>query len=836
MTYASPPPSLQPPKGRSAAATKIASILAALMLLGSACSTGDPDAQPSADNGGGDAGNGTVPNADLSSSDIVLTSGLVTLDSCDALLERLIAEGVERVGPYGLGSDFGHFGEFDEMAEDDMAEETEAMSDAESVDAAMDTDAASTAGEAALQRDGANESAEGDSGFSGTNNQEREVDEADLVKTDGRRLVTVQENQMQVIDVSGDEPSLTKSIPMPEDVWDGELFLNGDTALLMSSGWTEYPFMEGLDESSADSSFLRLPGVPTGRLIQVNLERGEIERTLEFEGSYLSAREIDGTIRIVLTASANRFPFLQPSNRGAEESATEFNRELIENSTIEQWIPTYRITDGPPARGLGDPNIVTEGPLVDCDRVHLPQEFAGFGSVVVMTTDLDDGLDLKDTVAVYTEASTVYASTDRLAVATPRWIEFDDDGRPIDGGDGNYTTSLHTFDISDPDRADYVASGSVIGHLLNQFSMSEYDGNLRVATTAGNPWGGPWEEDGEVSSESFVTVLSEDDGALRPIGQVGGLGEGEQIFAVRFLGDRGYVVTFRQIDPLYTIDLSDPTNPTVEGELKIPGFSNYLHPLGDGLLMGVGMDGDDEGRISGAVVSLFDVADPANPTQLDKLPLVDFPTGFGESEDFFEGDSYTPVNNDARAFTYFDDTAIVPVSWWRYIERPESEFGGEERNGSEAVMIRVEDRSLVEVDRVAHPYLQECEGPNGFTRRFVEVGPDGELSPLDSPATGVTGGLDPDQDSDVDQASDVDQSEDGATEDAEADFVREDEEVEAEILLPDYESEEYCWVHAPEIFRTVVVGDTLYTVAYNGIGVHDFNGGEFRQWIGFESR
>lgn len=840
MTYQSP---LTPARHRSATnlISRFVAGLAAVSLLATACSNSDPEAQSNVDNGGNDDSAATLPNADLSSDDIVLTSGLVTVNSCDALLERLKSEGVERVGPYGLGPDFGYF--------EDFAIEEEVM---EAEEAAMDDSAADFAttaqadGGAQLQRaaEGGEDSAGAGESFSGTNNQEREVDEADLVKTDGRRLITVQENQMQVIDVASGNPRLEKTIAMPDDVWQGELFLNGDKALLMSSGWTEYPFLPAIAEGDEAASLLRHPGVPTGRLIQVDLERGEIDRTLEFEGSYLSAREIDGTIRIVLTASANRFPFLQPSNRGAEDAATEFNRELIEESTIEQWIPTFRLTEGGPARGLGDPSVITEGPLVDCDRVHLPQDFAGFGSVVVLTTDLDDGLQVKDSVSVYTDASTVYASTDRLAVATPRWIEFDDDGRPVD--DDGYGTHLHTFDITNSDRAEYVASGEVVGHLLNQFSMSEYDGYLRVATTAGSPWGAaPWEggDEGGPASESFVTVLAEDDGALRPVGQVGGLGEGEQIFAVRFLGDRGYVVTFRQIDPLYTLDLSDPANPTVEGELKIPGFSNYLHPLGDGLLMGVGMDGDDEGRISGAVVSLFDVGDPSNPVQLDKLPLAEFDTGFGSGgDDFFEGDSYTPVNNDARAFTYFDKTAIVPVSWWRFIERADSEFGGEERNGSEAVLVQVEDRSLVEIGRVSHPYLQECEGPNGFTRKYVELTPDGDVIPVDGPTSGVTGGLDPDQDgssdtSGSDDEDDVNESAEDASGDAEAEFVREDDAETADAIAPEpYPGDEYCWVHAPEIFRTVVVGDTLYTVAFNGVGVHNFESGEFEGWINFERR
>ena len=113
---------------------------------------------------------------------------------------------------------------------------------------------------------------------------------------------------------------------------------------------------------------------------------------------------------------------------------------------------------------------------------------------------------------------------------------------------------------------------------------------MRVATTASDP----------ASTQSYVTVLTDDGKALTTIGQVDGLGKGERIYAVRFIDTVGYVVTFRQTDPLYTIDLSDPTKPRVVGELKITGYSAYLHPIGDGLLMGVGQDATDQGRRLGA--------------------------------------------------------------------------------------------------------------------------------------------------------------------------------------------------------------------------------------------
>jgi hypothetical protein len=766
-------------------------------MLVAACSstTGDGDQSEANGNGGSSSGVGSddTDSDDLDSADIVLTSGLETVAGCDDLLQRLREEGSKRVGPYGFGE--GWFG----MPVDDMAvemTETDAGEDAGGATADMERSAAPAA------EVGANG---GDGEFSGTNVQEQRVDEADLVKTDGRRLVTVAENQIQVIDVTADPPRLERTIKLPDEFWGGELFLYRDTALLMTSGWTEQPFMSSA--RTADLSWF--PGSPTGRLMEVDLNRGEIVRTFEFEGSYLSAREIDNTIRIALTASASRFEFLFPSNPGAEEQAEQFNRELIENSTIEQWIPTYRIIEGSGSGGLVD-DVIEEGLIVECDRVHLPEEFAGFGSLVVLTADLSDGLRLKDSLSVFTDATTVYASTDRMAVATPRWPTID----PASGmpqPEDSYRTALHTFDITDPDRTDYVASGSVDGHLLNQYSLSEYDGYLRVATTDGSPWAFA---EGMPESESFVTVLDEQDGRLVEVGKVGGLGRGEQIFAVRFLGDRGYVVTFRQIDPLYTLDLSDPTNPTVEGELKIPGFSNYLHPLDDGLLMGVGMDGDESGVVQGAVVSLFDVSDPANPIQLDKLPLVEAPT------DRAEFNSYTPVNSDARAFTYWDETAIVPVSWWKYTFEAEQQ----ERNGSEAVMIQINDRELVEVGRVAHPYLQECEGLDGPIRRYVELDDQGN----------IVEGSDRTPDSSA-EPTDNTTATTARPDDAEAGFVdREEPDDEPAVGAPIRPKEDYCWIHSPEIMRTVVVGDILYTVSYNGVGVHNFESGSTISWIPFD--
>ena len=151
------------------------------------------------------------------------------------------------------------------------------------------------------------------------------------------------------------------------------------------------------------------------------------------------------------------------------------------------------------------------------------------------------------------------------------------------------------------------------GWLINQYAMSEWDGRLRLATTT-QPTGRP-DRQGRVLGATCSTA------PLRRVGHLDGLGKGERIYAVRFVGPTGYVVTFRQTDPLYMVDLRDPAAPKLTGELKINGYSAYLHPAANGRLIGLGQEANDDGRVSGLQVSLFDVADPAHPTRLSQYAV-----------------------------------------------------------------------------------------------------------------------------------------------------------------------------------------------------------------------
>ena len=228
-------------------------------------------------------------------------------------------------------------------------------------------------------------------------------------------------------------------------------------------------------------------------------------------------------------------------------------------------------------------------------------------------------------------------------------------------------TRIHRFDITGRDRARYIASGEVTGTVRDQFSLSEHDGHLRVVTTTGG-WGD--------LSQSQVRVLRQQDDRLVEVGSVGDIGKGEQVQSVRFTGDVGYVVTFRQIDPFYTIDLSNPARPSIRGELKIPGFSSYLHPLGDGLVLGVGSDADNEGVVQGSKMSLFDVSDLNNPREVDVW------TAPG---------SWNDIGWDHRAFLWWapESLAVVPVT-----VRDDNRAG--------AVLLRVVDGELVEAGWIDH--------------------------------------------------------------------------------------------------------------------------------------
>ena len=483
------------------------------------------------------------------------------------------------------------------------------------------------------------DAAETESGDSGTNIQELGVDEPDLVKAGGGRIFVVAGQRL--LAVGADGLNLLGSLPL--DGFGHQLLLDGERLLVISQ--------TGALESGGGRILPSYEGEVT-QLTEVDVSDPAAMRVLRTErirGRHVSSRLTGHTARVVIWTRPRAV--VEPQFR----------------TQLRGWLPRRvlrRAAGGRPRIRLA----------ARCRRVFRPAQHSGIDVLSVLTIDMRRGLPAVDSDAIMAGGQTVYASPKALYVATPTWTE--------DGPLLAERTLIHKFAASEPDATGYRASGQLEGTLLNQFSLSEQDGVLRAATTVG---AGP-------EGESRVTTLAERDGVLARLGQVGGLGKGERIYAVRFLGDVGYVVTFRQVDPLYTLDLSDPRNPRTVGELKIRGYSAYLHPLGEGLLLGVGQDASERGTTLGTQVSLFDVSEPARPRRLHAWTV--------------PGGSSSEAEWDHHAFLWWAPSklAVLPLESARF---------------SGAVGLNVERAAgIAEAGRATH----QLEGQDWPVRRSLVVG------------------------------------------------------------------------------------------------------------------
>ncbi len=550
----------------------------------------------------------------------------------------------------------------------------------------------------------------------GTNVQEEGIDEPDIAKLAGTTLYVVRGDRLLSYDVAGDDAVLLDELDVPftsktapDDPYEGgtqgtQLLIMGERALVIGSGW-------GRD--GAHTEVVEIDVSDAGALSAI--------RTLEVEGSQVNARLQGATARLVIES---RPDFPRPGEEPQPEEVPEGNSpptgatgeagpEPAENEEPE-WLPQaslYDLETGERAKA----------PLTGCEGVSFPDEFSGLGLLSVLTIDLESGLAPADVDAVMTDGSTVYASADSVYVAAqtlnpPNEGVVDSIGEiiapdsttvPVEpAGD----TRIHRFATSDAGETEYTSSGAVPGRLIGQFAMSEEEGVLRVASTTGDTW-----TEGPGESESMITTLGESDGKLEEIGQVAGLGRGEEIYAVRFIGDKGYVVTFEQTDPLYTVDLSDPESPETTGELKIPGYSAYLHPVADGRLLGIGQSGTDSGTITGAQASLFNVADPEQPERLDALDLTDGRYGS------------TSTEWDHHAFLYSPEHSVAVV--------PVQSYGRDGLTGAIAMSVdpdaglteiaRLEDGSQIERTLIAGDNLVTVSAKGVEVRALSELTPTG---------------------------------------------------------------------------------------------------------------
>ena len=592
---------------------------------------------------------------------IVFAAYLKPVGDCDALLAHLHTEAGARVGPYGLPG-IGYGGGY--------ATATGAIGRASATDSAGAKTA--TAAPPLTQSAPATSTASAP-GFSGTNNQEAAVDEPDIIKTDGKRIVTLNGNKLSVVNVDGGTAGAVRTTAIGETTFaPTELLMVGDHALVFGTRAVGYggPVpMAGVRSMPIDTIYSPYNGTGAATITEVDLSgtgAPKVGSTLRVDGAYLTARLVGSTVRMVLRSEPQQLDFVTPQNKNGEARARKANEDVILESKIDAWLPSYELLDN-------TGKITAKGLLTDCANVDAPTEFAGFGSLSVLTFDATKPLTNANAVSILAGGKTVYASDANLYVATETWIDPAAQDDRVASWERDYTTSIHEFSIGGSAPAHYVASGTVPGFLLNQFSMSEYKGVLRAASTKGVPWSN------RNTSESFITTLKQSGDKLTQLGQVGNMGRGERLYSVRFADDAAYVVTFRQTDPFYTVNLTDPAKPSVVGELKINGYSGYLHPIGDNLVLGVGQDATSTGRVQGAKVSLFDVSDLANPKELAKWAVPNAQTG---------------VEWDHHAFLWWPATKTLVFPLMEYANS--TQFYG-------AVVLHVDRATgITEQGRVAH--------------------------------------------------------------------------------------------------------------------------------------
>ena len=535
-------------------------------------------------------GRGSDPQPLLRDDRLVLANAdLSVAGSCEDLLASYVDRGLDLVGPYGWDQGIYTAMEGDVMSGDmggDMA--------------------GGDAGSAAAPRATAPSTSRSTSSETGTNVQEAGVDEADSVKVAGDLLVRLQDDVLRVYDVSGDAPAELSSLPVagigtqrPDG---GELLLVDGRVVVL-----------GRDDQDREAT------ISTVDLLDPSSPQVVAETVVS--GRLDAARLHGDVVRLVVRSPLPELDFRDPGWSG-EMSARSHNREQVSESTLADWLPTV---DGEP--------------VPDCEDVAVPESDAALGTMTVIAFDPAAPEDWTST-AVATDAATSYFSPDRFYLATTpanRWIQdcwiscrlFDSSRMETDG-----TSSLYAFAL-DGLETTYVASGEVEGTIADRWSMDSVVGSLRVAV-------GPSSETGNWSS---LVTLREEGASLVEAGRVDRLGIDEEIKSVRWFDDLAIIVTFRQVDPLYAVDLTDPGDPELMGELKIPGFSEYLHPLGERRLVGIGQDADLSGMTRGAQAALYDVTDLTSPRQID---VVRYPRG-----------SIAGVAMDPRQLTWLPDRRTV---------------------------------------------------------------------------------------------------------------------------------------------------------------------------------
>lgn len=458
------------------------------------------------------------------------------------------------------------------------------------------------------QQEGSNQS--DSAGYSDTNVREEGVAEADIVKTDGKNLYSLCQSTVTITALDNGLMEKLVVIRQDADRYVEEMYLQDDKLVLLGTKGTQVGDAEdgGYYENN---TYVQVYDVSDPSNPQ------EIS-TLTQSGGYNTARIKDGYVYVL----SNFHPY--------EDNVT----------ARDPWyIPEV------------------QGKALDAEKIYMPNEKTGNDYTVITAFSLEDPEQKTDSKAVFGYSGICYVSQDNIYITSNYYEDAD-------------TTRTLIEKVSYQDgKLEGVGQTKIKGYLNDSFSIDEYNGYLRLVTTldsvASNDDVVPLLEnteetvqieDGGMEGSNSLYVLDEN---LKIVGSIHDLAQGEQVYSARFLGDTGYFVTYRQMDPLFSVDLSDPENPAVLGTLKIPGFSEYLHPYGEGKLLGIGMDVSEDGMTTeGVKLSMFDTSDPANVTEESKYTIEET---YGTNAGYNYKGVFVDVEKNLFGFTTYHDGVTYKV-------------------------------------------------------------------------------------------------------------------------------------------------------------------------------
>jgi len=517
----------------------------------------------------------TSPITEDPDTDLIQINKLVYYQSCDELVDSLQQESIQKMEE-SLDSYIRCYDDYGEGDEDIF----------------ISADSPSTGSEGS-----------GNS-FTGTNTQEANVDEADIIKTDGTYIYVATDEGIDIF----------KAWPLDQfqkiqtyalEHRPSKLYLSDGKLIAL----TTYYDSEGLGTPTSNLYYAAYGSSTTAKTEVTVLDVQDpqnpvVEQVKWIEGSLLSSRMIDGVVHVLSSqyyGYSTEYPTIDWELRAdycTDPVAKLQIDQIIADSKLSQKEIILATTEADYLPTHGDQNSEQ---TIGCESL-VADSSSDTNLIGLLSLEIDSQ---KEQISfIKGRSHVVYASTKSIYLATQEWTE---DETHVHKFALNVSSGLHA----------YFGSGGVAGHIQNSFSMSEYEGAFRIATTLGRV-----SRDGVTEVSNNIFVLDANNVDLPVLGSIVNIAEGEQIYAARFFGKKGYMVTYKKVDPFFVFDLSDPTNPILEGELKMPGYSTYLHLLDDNHIIGLGKDAEEaeEGDFAwfqGLKLAIFDVTDGNNPTLTD---------------------------------------------------------------------------------------------------------------------------------------------------------------------------------------------------------------------------